>query len=291
MDEKDLARSVAAEMGGDLAAETELALTADKTRSFGIVETMSIGSFLVTSAQMAYAVWQARKDRALLVATLLDKAPESPLLDPERRLGMLGRIVDKLVPDSWGASPSLGLLTETTKQQWIRDWQASQRGPDGEATRGFARPTILQAFADMDYYCLFDDIAWTPPAQYTGKLPAVTVPKGFVTDLATVPRLFWSVLPPQGRHGHAAILHDWLYWDQRTSRRTADDVLRAALEELNVKLVARTAMYSSVRVFGGPYWDGDARDKARGEHRVLAKLPDGAAMSWADWRQRPGVFA
>ena len=58
MDDKDLARAVAAELGGDVAADTELALTTEKTRSFGVVEAMSIGSFLVNSAQLAMAIWQ-----------------------------------------------------------------------------------------------------------------------------------------------------------------------------------------------------------------------------------------
>ncbi len=291
MDEKDLARAVAAELGGDVSADTERALTAEKTRSFGVVEAMSIGSFLVNSAQLAMAIWQTRRDRALLVEALLEKAPESKLLDPERRLGMIGRIVDRLVPESWGVSPSLGAVAEKTKQQWIKEWHASQRAADGEATRAFSRPTILQAFGDMDYYCVFDKIDWTPPAQYAGKLPAVTVPKGFVTDLASVPQIFWSVLPPQGRHGHAAILHDWLYWDQCSSRKISDDVFKAAMEELNVKPMVRSAMYSSVRVFGGSYWHSDASDKAGGERRVLAKLPDSASVTWDDWRRRPGVFA
>lgn len=290
MDEKELARSVATEEGGDLVAETEKALDTEKTRSLGIVEVMSMGSFLAASAQLAFTVWQGRKDRALLIEALLDKAPESPLLDPERRLGILGRIADKLVPDSWGASPSLGAMTETDKRAWIKAWQASLAKPEDGATRGFSRPTQLQAFGDMDYYCLCSDYPWTPPDALASKLPAVTVPKGFVTDLASVPQLFWSLLPPQGRYGHAAILHDWLYWDQGSSRKVADEVFRVAMEDLNVTPVARTAIYGSVRVFAGPIWEGEAKKKAKGARRVLARVPDDPAVTWDDWRQRPDVF-
>jgi Protein of unknown function (DUF1353) len=39
----------------------------------------------------------------------------------------------------------------------------------------------------------------------------VTVPPKFVTDFASVPRPFWFAISPWGRHGRAAIVHDFLY--------------------------------------------------------------------------------
>lgn len=38
----------------------------------------------------------------------------------------------------------------------------------------------------------------------------VTVPRGFLTDGASVPRLFWKLIPPWGGYGQAAVLHDYL---------------------------------------------------------------------------------
>ncbi|MDI5166053.1 DUF1353 domain-containing protein, partial [Salmonella enterica subsp. enterica serovar Montevideo] len=37
------------------------------------------------------------------------------------------------------------------------------------------------------------------------KNDVIEVPVGFVTDLATVPRIFWSLLPPDGEYAKAAI--------------------------------------------------------------------------------------
>lgn len=37
-----------------------------------------------------------------------------------------------------------------------------------------------------------------------------TIPKGYVTDFASVPKFLWSILPPLGRHNLAALLHDWM---------------------------------------------------------------------------------
>ena len=39
----------------------------------------------------------------------------------------------------------------------------------------------------------------------------ITVPAGFVTDLASIPRLVWSFYPPDGPWVKAAIIHDFLY--------------------------------------------------------------------------------
>lgn len=38
----------------------------------------------------------------------------------------------------------------------------------------------------------------------------IRVPEGFITDGASVPRLFWLLLPPWGEYGQAAVLHDYL---------------------------------------------------------------------------------
>lgn len=61
----------------------------------------------------------------------------------------------------------------------------------------------------------------------------VRVPLGFVTDLASVPRLLWAVIAPFGLHASAAVLHDWLYRSdgarRRFSRRQADRMFREAM--------------------------------------------------------------
>jgi len=50
------------------------------------------------------------------------------------------------------------------------------------------------------------------------------VPAGFVTDFASTPRALWSVIPPTGRYQLAAVVHDFLYWDQGCTREQADTV-------------------------------------------------------------------
>src|SRR5258708_811987 len=111
MDDKELARAVAAELGEAVATETERNLRGDASAgdtTRGLTETMAVASFLASCAQVAVNIYQARQDRALLVQALLDGAPSNPRLDPERRLGLIARIVDRLIPESLSASPSLG---------------------------------------------------------------------------------------------------------------------------------------------------------------------------------------
>lgn len=68
-------------------------------------------------------------------------------------------------------------------------------------------------------YIVEGPISWAPDGDQQG-LPAFTVPKGFVTDLASVPSVFWSVLRPDGEYAYAAILHDYLLGTAVVQRAT-----------------------------------------------------------------------
>jgi hypothetical protein len=83
----------------------------------------------------------------------------------------------------------------------------------------------------------------------------ITVPARFETDLASIPRVLWAVLPPTGKYDGAAVLHDWLYRAGGVTREQADAVLLEAMEVLQVGRVARWLIYRSVRVGGAALWD------------------------------------
>jgi len=73
----------------------------------------------------------------------------------------------------------------------------------------------------------------------------VVVPAGFVTDFASTPRALWSVIPPTGRYQLAAVVHDFLYWDQGCTREQADAIFRVAMAESNVKPFERGSNVAS----------------------------------------------
>lgn len=78
----------------------------------------------------------------------------------------------------------------------------------------------------------------------------IIVPKGFKTDLASVPRLLWSVFPPFGQHNNAAVVHDYLYKTKKISRVEADIIFLELMRLSRVGLIKRHLFFYAVRIFG-----------------------------------------
>jgi hypothetical protein len=74
----------------------------------------------------------------------------------------------------------------------------------------------------------------------------VEIPKGFVTDLATVPRIFWGIISPSGRHDLACVVHDYLL-DTGYNRKQADRELLHFLKLCRVHRFKSHLMYALVR--------------------------------------------
>lgn len=88
----------------------------------------------------------------------------------------------------------------------------------------------------------------------------IVVPVGFVTDFASVPKLFWNILPPTGRYGKAAIVHDFLYFTAIVNKDDADSIFLEAMKVLGVAWATRQAMYYAVHWFGNSAWDGHRKN-------------------------------
>ena len=108
---------------------------------------------------------------------------------------------------------------------------------------------------------------------------SVTLPVGFLTDFASVPRLLWPLLPPTGTYGKPAVIHDWLYQKRYVlvevgfnshavqvprsiDRSEADSVLLEAMWVLGVGSLARWAVYAGVRLGGWITWNRSRRHDA-----------------------------
>lgn len=95
---------------------------------------------------------------------------------------------------------------------------------------------------------------WTPA------MGLVSVPSGFKTDLASVPQIFWNILPPFGKYSEAAVIHDYCYRTHLVSRAVADGLLRTGMILCRVPRWQRFVIYWAVRIFGGhAYADGKRR--------------------------------
>jgi hypothetical protein len=85
-------------------------------------------------------------------------------------------------------------------------------------------------------------------------LETFTVPAGFQTDLASVPRLPFVFLLAGDCARQAAVVHDFLYTSHLVDRATADAVLREASAITGVPVWKRWLMWTGVRAFGGSHW-------------------------------------
>ena len=173
-------------------------------------------------------------------------------------------------------------LRDLTPEQWMSAWMDVGKDVSGAL--------LLRRFKDP-IYILEEPILWKPSADTRDPLPKVEVPKGFVTDLASVPRLFWSVLRPDGEYAYPAIIHDYLYWTQKTSREQADLILRLAMKDFGIESATALSIYKAVRLGGGSAWQANADLKTRGERRTLKRFPEDPRMTWDKWKKEPDVFA
>lgn len=83
----------------------------------------------------------------------------------------------------------------------------------------------------------------------------VYIPAGMLTDLASIPKIVWNILPPTGKYGAAAIVHDRLCntlqitlagKPQDITRERADGILGEAMEVLQVSWLKRVTISSAV---------------------------------------------
>lgn len=157
-------------------------------------------------------------------------------------------------------------------------------------TRAFAaEPAPIVPFADWDYFYIKENLTWRSNEPQSSE--SVTAPRGFVTDLASIPTALWGLLPPSARYSYPAIIHDYLYWFQPCSREWADLVFKTAMEDLQVSGPKVFTIYNSVRAGGQSAWDDNATARAAGERRILKRFPSDIKITWEMWRTDPENFA
>ena len=113
--------------------------------------------------------------------------------------------------------------------------------------------TFLAASSGLAH--LDQPLIWELGEEGSGR--TVEVPRGFVSDGITAPRLVWWLLPPWG-HGatRAAILHDWLLrnWrdgtapEELTTRAAIDAEFHRALRACGVAYPLAFAIWAAVRL-------------------------------------------
>jgi hypothetical protein len=177
--------------------------------------------------------------------------------------------------------------SETNQQErseidrWMTEWMNREKAANGTLFVG--------KFLDAMWF-LTRTIDWQPSGEQAKTLKGIEVPVGFVTDFASIPRAFYSLLSPTGQYTWAAVIHDYLYWVQDRPREQADLVLKHAMEDCKVDAVTIMTVYAGVRAGGSFAWDSNVKAKAGGEKRILKLFPDSPAIYWDDFKKRKGVF-
>lgn len=78
------------------------------------------------------------------------------------------------------------------------------------------------------------------------------VPRGYVTDLDSIPNVPIAYTLFKGYARESAVLHDWLYFTGIVSRKKADELFYHHMVEIErVSPIIAKAMYIGVRVGGG----------------------------------------
>ena len=128
----------------------------------------------------------------------------------------------------------------------------------------FPRPLLLRVHPERARVAIVE----RPFTFRSPSLGVIRVEPGFDTDYASVPRIFWSIYPPDGDYRAAAVIHDWLYWNQSPiegghdaapldlsiTREQADTVFMEALTALGVPWLRRHVLHKAVRLGGWMPW-------------------------------------
>ena len=89
---------------------------------------------------------------------------------------------------------------------------------------------------------------WRGPLRST----VIQIPAGFVTDLASLPRVVTLFNPKLSRHLQPAIVHDYCYRTAtlRITQEDADQIFVEGMEACGVGGFRRSYMYAGVRLRG-----------------------------------------
>lgn len=101
---------------------------------------------------------------------------------------------------------------------------------------------------------MIDDDTWKleHPLVYQSDIAGnISVPEGFETDFASVPRIPIAYTLAGDTAHAAAVVHDYLYGDKSVKRSLADAVFEEAMNVSGISWWRRKLMWLAVRTFGG----------------------------------------
>jgi len=116
----------------------------------------------------------------------------------------------------------------------------------------FTSPLIVTPTPDGRKWKLWKEFTYHIGSKYSSDF--IRVPKGFVTDFASVPWVLWTFLPSWGRYGKAAVIHDYIYQKHCKIRKEADYIFYEAMLVGGTQHWKARIMWAGVRLFGWLSW-------------------------------------
>ncbi|SCW99242.1 Protein of unknown function [Pseudomonas sp. NFACC52] len=142
----------------------------------------------------------------------------------------------------------------------------------------------VRAFGDNKFWMTLEDM----PYVIGSTKERIVVPKGFVTDYASIPQTLWSLgLSQHGQYSRAALIHDYLYWSQGCKREQADRLLVLAMKESKVGQFDEFLVYQGVNLGGGGPWNDNAKERKANLPRVVPERylkPSDPNVTWPTYR-------
>lgn len=114
----------------------------------------------------------------------------------------------------------------------------------------FPLPLVVEDAGMMDGKRLWKVVQ---PFRFQGSR-CIEVPVGFITDFASVPRIFWNLFSPTGSHMNSALVHDALYDSKILTRKESDLSFLEAMKAAGVGLITRSLVFAAVRAGGWAAW-------------------------------------
>ena len=121
----------------------------------------------------------------------------------------------------------------------------------------FTKPLIVEHLKASRFIKLVEDFSYGD----------IVVPKGFVCDGASIPRIFWTVVgSPYDRFLFAAVIHDWMCVNKEDyTRKEADNTFLECMTELGIKTWRRDIMWRAVSLLQKGHYSDIPEHKLLGD--------------------------
>jgi hypothetical protein len=120
-------------------------------------------------------------------------------------------------------------------------------------TDDFIQLSYVYSYASKKYWRLCNDVT-----VMLSNGSVITIPKGFYTDLSSVPKLLWSIERPYGDFVFGSIVHDYLYHIKIYNRKFCDNEMLYWSKVINtqkfINKIDNYIRYGAVRFFGWIVW-------------------------------------